>query len=207
MSDQGRQFCSKCGLTLQQGASFCSACGHPVTPSAPSAAPVQVPDPPQPQYAQAPQQEDPRTERVYSVLGGVSYKKGALKRMPCSLVMTQYRIVFAELTKDMLKLATVDAKTQAKTDGKGLFRQLGAQMGASRSAAERYRTITADQALMEGPNNFAIDRSQVKKVKFKMGDEDTDVIVIKTTAGKYVLEIKNGSVRNAKKALAEAGLV
>ncbi len=208
---QAPRFCTACGGALAEDARFCTGCGAPVaTPvEAPAAAPVATPVA---TPVAAPAQTD---ERVVSVIPNASLKKGfmGISRTSYVLVFTERRIIFAEVTKDMLKQSVADARDAAKSDGKGFFGQWGAQLGAYSKLAEAYLVLPPDEALAQNPENFAIDKASVEKAKLKsgmVGDADTgstpDRLVLKTSGGKYDIELGSG-IGQAKEALIAAEMI
>lgn len=140
-------------------------------------------------------------------------KSGMIKRTSYVIVMTDRRLVFAQQTAEMLKQAAMQARDQAKESGKGFFGQWGAQIAATMSHAERYRTMHPDQALAETPGNWQLDVAAITGVKVRMGqhsDENTnatpDKLIIKTSSGKHTFEMQTGTGSEARKAFREAGL-
>lgn len=131
---------------------------------------------------------------------------------PYTLVFTDRRVIFAFITKQMMKDMVESARADAKAEGKGFFGQWGAQLGAYSRFAQRYFEMSPGQTLSETPENFAIDRGSIKKAKIKVGVTDengagsVDHLVIKTADKKYVLLLGAGTSQ-AKKALIEAALI
>ena len=223
------RFCTDCGTPLQAGAGFCTNCGTkvavvapPVPPAAQPVAPIAAPEPvapPAPAPAatvpQGASLADPNVERIVSAASGLSLKAGLIKRVQYTLVMTNYRILFAQTTSAMLKQNVMEARDNAKAEGAGFFKQWGAQISAGFSFADRYLEMTPDQILAETPGNWALEIGRIQKVKYKagmVGDADSagtpDKVVIKTPDQKYVLELSSGSSSTAtRKALIEAGLI
>ena len=152
-------------------------------------------------------------ESVLAVIGNITQVAGfmGLKSKTYSLVLTSRRVIFAQLTKEKITATTSRARDAAKLDGKGLVGQWGAQLGASFNYHDAYRHMSPDAALAETPGNFAIDRSAIQKVKYRVGtmDDDghstSDQITIKTTSGKHKLQV-NGSLGAAKEAFRAAGI-
>ena len=77
-------------------------------------------------------------------------------------------------------------------------------MHATDGVSASYRSMSPEQGLRETPTNFAIDRSDIKKVKFKTGYGDTadDYVLIKTAKETYKLL---GLQAGHKKRFAAAG--
>ncbi|TDB38224.1 MAG: zinc ribbon domain-containing protein [Actinobacteria bacterium] len=211
MTAETAGFCTTCGTPLTVGNAFCTTCGSPA-PAPQAAAP---PAPPQP-VAPTPSTPAPpaSTEQVVSVLGGLSIGSGfmGLKRTSYTLVVTQTRLIFAELTAEMLKTAIEQARSDTKAQGGGFFKQWGAQISASFAFAERYWQLPPDAALAETPGNFMIDRRTIEKMKLHTGmaredaPDDPDYITLKAGGTKYKI-LLSGSFAHAKEALIRAGLI
>jgi hypothetical protein len=146
-------------------------------------------------------------ERVVGVIGRFTRASGfmGVKQKLYTLVVTDRRVIFAELTKERMKRLSQEAEAQAQAEGKGFFGRASAQMHSRDGVAEAYWSMSPDEALRETPTNFAIDRSDIKKVKFKLGSTDvaSDVVVIKTAKETYKLQ---GLLPAHKKQFAEVGL-
>ncbi len=125
-----------------------------------------------------------------------------------TLIVTDSRMVFAELTGDMMKQAAADAQRQGKEEGKGFFARWGDQIKACMTFSERYRHMTPDEALQENPGNFAIQNSSVKKIKVSSkedsrGSNDVGVSYteLKIEAGsKFEFKV-DGNAKSVKEAL------
>ena len=179
----------------------CQAAPAPPTPPlAPAAAPTPAP-------AGAP------SERILAVIGNLTELGGfmGIKSKTYSLIITERRVVFAQLTKEKMTAMVNQARDEAKASGKGFFGQWGAQLGTSMNYHEAYWQMTPDQALAETQGNFAIDRPAIVSVKYKQGVTDEngapgqDTVTIKTTSGKHKLQVA-GSLGAVKKAFREAGI-
>lgn len=152
-------------------------------------------------------------ERTLAVLGNLTRVGGfmGLGSKTYSLVITDRRIIFAELTKERITSMVNKARDAAKARGKGFMGQWGAQLGTSFAYHEVYWQMVPDAVLAETPGNFAIDRSEFKEAKFHAGvmyddgRNTPDELVIKTTSGKHKLMV-NGSLSAVKDAFRQAGL-
>jgi len=194
MSDQVTGHCGSCGAALRADEAFCTGCGARQEPPAPQPA------------------VSPSGERTLAVLGNLGLMSGfmGIKQKSFSLIITDRRLIFAELTMEKMKATVGAARDGAKADGKGFFGQWGAQLKSSMNYHQEYWEMTPDAALAENPGNFAIDRSQYQGAKFRTGvvDEETntpDKLIIKSTSGKYKFVV-NGSLGTVKKAFKETGL-
>lgn len=133
-----------------------------------------------------------------------------LKQKAYTLIITERRLVFAEITKEKATAAVNAARDQAKAEGKGFFGQWGAQIASAGSYNDAYWRMSPDAALAETPGNWAIERSQFQGAKFRTGmsDENTqtpDVLTIKASTGKWKFNV-SGSLSALKKTFKEAGL-
>lgn len=154
------------------------------------------------------------SETAIAMIPNAMLRAGFLgvKTKPFVVIFTEQRIIFARITNDMLKQAVADARDGAKSEGKGFFGQWGAQLSAYSDLASRYLEMPAEQILHENPDNFAVDRASVKKVKLKAGTTDenggdtSDRLILKATDRTYTV-VLNGGLGPAKKALATAGLI
>jgi len=151
-------------------------------------------------------------EEILAVIGGLTLVAGfmGLKQKSYTLVITDRRLIFAELTKEKVTATVNAARDSAKAEGKGFFGQWGAQLKSSTSYSEAYWRMSPDAALAETPGNWAVERSQYQGAKFRMGatDENTstpDVLTIKASTGKWKFNV-SGSLGSVKKAFKETGL-
>ena len=134
---------------------------RPIQP--PLARPVQ-PMPPY-QAAQAPQAGAAPPEAVCGVIPGAFQRKGAfgLGQQSYALVLTNYRVIFAMQTNQMIQEQVRYARSEAKQEGKGFFGQWGAQLSAS---VTYYQQKQPEAILAEQPGNFFIPHNQLRAVKF-----------------------------------------
>jgi hypothetical protein len=167
---------------------------------------------PQPVAAAAPVTSD---EPVVSVIPNARLKAGfmGVKTKPYILMLTQRRVIFVQVTSQMMKQLVADARDGAKAEGKGFMGQWGAQLTAFSAFAEGYLQMPPDAALAQTPGNFAVERSTIVKTKIKTSHADTDSggattdrLIIKTTEKKYVLNLGAGK-QQAKKALIAAAMI
>ncbi|MFB3890375.1 MAG: hypothetical protein ACE14S_12885, partial [Candidatus Bathyarchaeia archaeon] len=85
-------------------------------------------------------------------------------------IVTSQRMVFAQMTGDMLKDSIQAARDQAKAEGKGFWGQWEEQLRASFTFTQRYLTMDPAAALTETPGNFAVDNSATREVKLRLKD-------------------------------------
>lgn len=151
-------------------------------------------------------------ERAIAILGNLTRMTGfmGMKQKRYTLILTDRRIIFAELTKERLAGVMDQARNEAEIEGKGLLGKWGAQLRAGSDYHDVYRQMTPDAALAESPENFAVELAAIKKVKFKTGSVDEqhvsfDQVIIKTTSDTFKMNV-GGSLSAAKEAFLEAGI-
>ncbi len=198
-------YCENCGKELKANSKFCGRCGKPVNEDTQvsSAVSVESVNENQETVPQVNAQKD--YEQVLSVL---------LLRKPKSLgrydtfsgVLTGKRLIFAQMTGDMIKEAVKQSREQAKSEGKGFFGQWADQLKASASFASRYYSMEPSAALSETQGNFAVTNDSVNKIKLKLKDTGNQAnprefeIEIKSSAGKYKFRMdENGDYVKALK--------
>jgi hypothetical protein len=191
------QYCENCGKEIKDTSKFCGRCGSPVNvdTAAPASSPEQAVDATQP----APEAEN--TEKAEPVLCVLMLRKPkSLGRYDSfSGVLTNQRLIFAQMTGDIIKAAVKQAREQAKAEGKGFFGQWADQLKASASYAQRYYSMDASEALSETQGNFAIQNNSVSEIKLKLKDSGNQAnarefeVEIKSSSGKYKLRMdENG---------------
>jgi hypothetical protein len=106
-------------------------------------------------------------------------------------VLTTQRMIFAQLTADMINQAAQQARDQAKAQGKGFFGAWGDQLKATFGYIKKYQNIPPDAIIAETPGNFAIYNSTIQEVKVHLkGQHENDgprefEAEIKTTSGTF----------------------
>jgi hypothetical protein len=83
-------------------------------------------------------------------------------------VLTPQRLIFAQMTNQMINDAVKQSRDQAKAEGKGFFGQWGDQLRATFYYGRRYLSMPPDVILAETPGNFALNNSIVNEVKIKL---------------------------------------
>jgi hypothetical protein len=184
-------YCENCGAEVDPNAKFCNKCGAALN----VASMMPPPSPPStqsPAKMQAPAStRDSGSENILGVM---------LLRKPKSLgrydsftgVVTTHRMIFAQMTSDMLKEAVKMAREQAKAEGKGFWGQWSDQLKASFAYSQKYLTMVPSAILAETQGNFAVDNNTIHEFKMKLkhtrqGNMDLHEfeMELKTSAGKF----------------------
>lgn len=127
----------------------------------------------------------PESERVVGVL---------LLRRPKSFgrwdtfaaAITEERMIFAQITSEMIKEAVEIARKQAKAEGKGFLGQWSAQLRASFNYAQKYLSMSPEEIIAETQGNFAVSNDSVREIKLKPISEEG-------TANEFSVEIRYSS--------------
>ena len=156
-------------------------------------------------------------ERVWAVIPNASLKSGfmGVKSKRHTLILTDRRVIFARSTVAMIGQRVADARDRAKSEGKGLFGQLGAQVSANWRWADRYLLTPPEQALAETADNFAVARSVITNTSLKTkihgsswsySQYEEYLLVIKARDRKYKIVLHFGRDRD-ESALRVAGMI
>lgn len=201
-------YCENCGKPLKQTSKFCGNCGTPVQNFVKSSTPVSEDS--APVNTEVEQKSQPAvsglSEPVVNII--IFRKPKSFGRYDTfSGVLTGKRLVFAQMTGDMLKDAINQARAQAKAEGKGFFGQWGEQLKASATFAQRYYTIEPSVTLVETAGNFELQNNAVNEIKLKLktfGNPDNNQkefeVEFKGGFGKYKFKMdENHDYLNALK--------
>lgn len=201
-------------------------------PPAAYQAPQQPAYQPPPQEYQPPAYQPPAQPAQYSgmpgevligVIPNATRKKNLFTSETFNIIVTSQRMVFAQLTTEMIREEAATYKGQGI---KGVFKS----MGAGGKIWQRYQQMPPDQALAETQGNFGLYINQIRKVKysgtkvlfnkggvsmglnigFGGGDDDDDnnaKLQIETIGGKYEFEIIMQFQQQTYQVLKTAGLV
>ena len=177
----------------------------------PPSAPVPVMQAP---MAQAPPRMQPAPVQAPAIMqpaampqvGGENTVGVILFRKPKSLgrwdtytgVVTSQRLVFAQMTSEMIKAAAQQSRDQAKAEGKGFFGQWSEQLKATWGYSQKYLSMPPQAILAETPGNFELYNSTISEIKVKLkgnGEGETRYleVTIHSTAGKFEFHIEENS--------------
>ncbi|MGD0450380.1 MAG: zinc ribbon domain-containing protein [Candidatus Bathyarchaeia archaeon] len=216
-------YCENCGTQLNPNAKFCGNCGaatnkSPVNPQQP---PEQFyppsPSPPVASTIQSPPQMQPSIPSAATnselVIGAIILKKPkSLGRWDTYTgVLTNQRLIFAQMTNEMIKAAAQQARDQAKAEGKGFFGQWTDQLKGVYGYSRRYLDMQPSAILAETPGNFALDNNTINEIKLKekLMREDQGIyefeVQIQSSAGKYeyIMDQNNDYVKLLKQVFGE----
>ena len=106
-------------------------------------------------------------ERVVGYIPAVRMKTGLFGSKAYTLVFTDRRLLFAELTDRVLTRLVTDARAAAKASGGGFMGQWGAQLEAAASAGRQYLAMTPEAILAETPGNLAVTPAEVRRLEIR----------------------------------------
>jgi hypothetical protein len=84
-----------------------------------------------------------------------------------TLVLTDRRIIIAQLTAKMLNEAAAEANREGKSEGKGFFERWGDQLKTTSAYSKKYLDMEPEKILQEDSDNFALENSDIKKIGIK----------------------------------------
>lgn len=221
-------YCKNCGRSVGPSDRFCEACGASLKESAVLSSQASsnspIPPPPPDQHLLSSnqnkqtlsaniQESEPNQATQENILGILSLKKPkSLGRYDSYTgVVTTHRLIFAQLTSQMIKDAAMQARNQAKAEGKGFFGQWGDQLKASSNYSQRYLTMNPIAIINETPGNFAVNNNTITEVKLNLkntGDDDSNTefeINVNSSQGRYQFRMDNrdANVKLLKQAYGE----
>lgn len=82
-------------------------------------------------------------------------------------VVTNYRMIFALMTNEMVNQSVMAARDQAKAEGKGFWGQWGNQLKTAFTYGQKYYSMQPSAILAETPGNFAFDNNAIREIKLK----------------------------------------
>jgi hypothetical protein len=194
----------------------------PPAPSEQEAAPPPPPPPPPPPapLAETVQPSQPSAsstgpsagasggEQIAGIIPAIRRKTGLFSSKTYSLVVTDRRILFAEITQQMATQAAKDAAEEAKAQGKGFFARAAQTALSGYRIYQKYWQMAPEAILAETPGNYAVELRDIVSVRVRAGmwDEvhdrqNQDEMHIKTHREKMKLTFVQGSARDAKKLL------
>jgi hypothetical protein len=154
----------------------------------------------------------PVAEPILGIVPALQRRKGFLGMSyeNWNLIVTPGRLVFASVTQQMMKEAVVTARDEAKSQGKGFFGQVAAQMAWVNVVCREYYTMPIDAILARYPGSFFIPSAGVRRIRLKhstlndQGNRSDQELIIEATNGKHRFALLGMDVREARCTLQQA---
>lgn len=128
---------------------------------------------------------------------------GTFGQKAYNLVVTNYRLIFAEVTTELLNQER--EKTAANTQNQGMMSRWAAQMSSHSEFHKRYLSIPPQEILRESPNNYELRPQQINSIKLHGtqyssydGKNPGNKMVIKSTLGKEKFRFHRMNTRQVK---------
>jgi hypothetical protein len=132
-------------------------------------------------------------ERVICTVRNLMKPKSFGRWDTFNVVVTDRRMIFAQMTGDMIKAAASEAQERGKSEGKGFMQRWAAQMGAGMDYADRYMGMEPEGILRESQGNFALDNSSIRSIRIKDKNDDNRSAYkfeVEASGGKYKFETR-----------------
>ena len=154
--------CNACGTPISDTTKFCGGCGAPVGASFRPAEEVAR------DAAGAAPALPQGGEQIIGVIGNArKMKMLGVSWDTYALVVTDRRMILAQLTADMLNAAYKEAAERAKADGKGFLELSTHQMTVAFQYCQKYDTMPPEFVLAETKGNRAIENLRISAVNLK----------------------------------------
>jgi len=115
-------------------------------------------------------------------------------------VITNQRLIFAQITGEMMKQATIQSRDQAKAEGKGFFGQWADQLKGTFGYTKKYFTMPHQAILNETPGNFTLYNNAITEIKIHLKGDHNDhnnqrefEAEIRSTSGNYKFRMNEDS--------------
>ena len=104
-------------------------------------------------------------ERVIGVIPNCN--TGMLGTKSYNLVVTNYRLIMAQLTSQMIKQESAMVSQQSKQNGEGILKRMASTMMSGHNLYQRYFNMDPQSIVMETPGNYFVDLRQIRSAKVK----------------------------------------
>ncbi len=143
------------------------------------------------------------SERITGVVPDL--RTGMFGNKSFSLVITDRRLIFAQITNELLKQ---EREKAVNDNGGGFMSKWKASMGSHYNFHERYFNMDPEAVLRENPNNYEIRPEQIHSVKLNSsrvwsndGKQSPNKMVVKWSRGKNKYDFQRVNTNEVKKAL------
>ena len=224
------RFCGSCGSPLVSSASFCSQCGTQIPIDAPSSSPPRPSQnmPVQTSSSSGPTPSagfnpaaNPSGEQTLDVVPNLIHKTGVFSQTSFCIIVTNRRLVFVQVTNEMLKQESQRRTAEGKSKREGWFSAAIDGMFTGYDFYKRYLDMPLNIALNETPGNFTIDLSALNAVRLSRGTchirknsfggdadyWDNGKLEIVSAGMEYNYQVLDNNLRITRERLAKAGII
>ena len=141
-------------------------------------------------------------EKIIGIVPNLNKKKGWFSWQTFNLVLTDRRVIAAELTSDMIKAEAAKKSREAKEQG--FLKQMISTAFSGYGIYQRYYTMQPDAILSENAGNYALDIARIKSLEVKHKHYERDnkhydetELLIKADSGKYSFKAVAGGMSAA----------
>ena len=141
-------------------------------------------------------------ERVLGVIPNV--KSGVFGQKGYNIVVTDTRIVIAQLTSGMIREEAKRIARESKEKGEGRLKRMAATMMAGMNLHRRYLSMPVAGIIVETNGNFTIESNQIESIKIKADFSDDKTgheLRKKWTGGKTTFHFSDIGPKDAKSLL------
>lgn len=147
-------------------------------------------------------------EKILGIINSMRQKTGLFSSRLFNLVITNRRIIFANITKEMLNQAAKEAAEEGKAEGRGFLARSALMLKSPERISQKQWSMAPDSILQEDMNNFFIDYNDILSIKIRsgayiheQGQYENDRMIIKTRANKFNLAFESSNSSQAKELL------
>jgi hypothetical protein len=151
---------------------------------------------------------NPGSEQLLGVIPNTNKRKGLFGMEAFNVIVTSQRLIFAQLTADMIKAAAADETKRAKEEGKGGIATFFNTAFAGYSVYKKYFDMDMASILSENKGNFEVGISEIKRYQLTGGAHHHDrqqnqhmLRLSTTTHGEITLMLQHSDVDNARQLL------
>jgi hypothetical protein len=162
-------YCQKCGRPANPWDNFCQSCGFPTSKQQPMASmPIPPPPPPPPTLQQAPPppiQAPVGLEQISGFIIATKTKRFSGNEEYYTGILTNHRLIFAPMTKEMLKEVTNITRQQAKSKS---------TMPPTYPYQQIYYAWGPNTILAQTPDCIIIPNSSIRQISISLADRVSD---------------------------------
>jgi hypothetical protein len=132
---------------------------------------------------------------------------GFLGQKAYNLIVTNHRLIAAEITKDMINDAVKKTIDESKEQEDGFFKRTAKTMTSGLNLYRKYYEMPIQNIINENPGNYSISVDDVKKIRINIGmmyendRQNPNEIRIKWNTGKETFRFSNISSSDVKNIL------